>query len=367
MIGFPNEITEYCDAPVSKYPNYIESSQECIYGKSLCPRNEKALYQNNQCTDDSLNSEMSYSCLNRMNINETLIKSLSISYGALNSRKNLFDYFDDFNKTHLKCGKYFFPKKCSGILDRGLKIECTSKSGNLVIVTDKDICLDFSFLKAMNFPQNEIERASQNMDYMIDSNDFQCNGFEIYEGYSNQILNQKFLCDGRMQCKNGEDENITLCSRYFPHEATFPCYEKFRPGYFPIEILAVLCDGTVECQDGADEKFCDFTSLTFILTVLGGYSFLIFTVFFLYLFGIKDKKLNSKLDKRIFKSCAENFYSWHTIAERRELIEFKQGGDSSSRRLWNRTLMDLEMNFHNNERLTVLSCLKVCFFPIYVI
>ena len=74
---------------------------------------------------------------------------------------------------------------------------------------------------------------------------------------SNQCIWQDWVCDGFVQCLEGDDEDFDLCYEKgsFAEGATVECYEKLRFG-FNVTILATKCNGIIECKDGFDEKNC---------------------------------------------------------------------------------------------------------------
>ena len=74
---------------------------------------------------------------------------------------------------------------------------------------------------------------------------------------SNQCIWQDWVCDGFVQCLEGDDEDFDLCygRRSFPEGATFKCLEAKRFGY-NVTILATKCNGIEECKDGIDEDGC---------------------------------------------------------------------------------------------------------------
>merc|ERR1711971_19429 len=93
-------------------------------------------------------------------------------------------------------------------------------------------------------------------------------------------LNPKldFLCDGRCQCPDCEDEDFKFCKSSFPKEATEKCLEAHRPNRSPVvEILAIRCNGNKECKDGRDEHKCN-VSLKVLLWLLSiGFGFISLT------------------------------------------------------------------------------------------
>ena len=64
---------------------------------------------------------------------------------------------------------------------------------------------------------------------------------------------EKYVCDGAIQCIEGDDETFDLCKDTFPESATITCLESDRP-FYNITIKATPCDGNVECRNGEDEN-----------------------------------------------------------------------------------------------------------------
>ena len=74
---------------------------------------------------------------------------------------------------------------------------------------------------------------------------------------SNQCTWQDWVCDGFVQCLEGDDEDFDLCYERgsFAEGATVKCNEAQRFG-FNVTILATKCNGITECKDEFDEKNC---------------------------------------------------------------------------------------------------------------
>ena len=89
-------------------------------------------------------------------------------------------------------------------------------------------------------------------------NEIQCQNHSMFHcRRSNQCIWQDWVCDGFVQCLQGEDEDFDLCySRgSFAEGATVKCNETKRYGY-NVTILASKCNDIVECRDGIDEVNC---------------------------------------------------------------------------------------------------------------
>ena len=75
----------------------------------------------------------------------------------------------------------------------------------------------------------------------------------VYCPLSEVWIPEKYVCDGAIQCIEGDDERFDLCKDTFPESATITCLENDRP-FYNITIKATPCDGIVECRSGEDEN-----------------------------------------------------------------------------------------------------------------
>ena len=86
------------------------------------------------------------------------------------------------------------------------------------------------------------------------------NGTDFFCPKSKTCIPKEWLCDGAVQCKQGEDEAFDICEQYFPLQvASITCIESYRPENLTIWIKAIPCDGIRECKDGSDE-ICEWPS-----------------------------------------------------------------------------------------------------------
>ena len=109
-------------------------------------------------------------------------------------------------------------------------------------------------------------------------NETQCQNQNMYHcPESNQCIWQDWVCDGFVQCLEGDDEDFNLCYERgsFAEGATFKCFEAKRFGY-NITILATKCDGIDECKDGIDEDDCQSNESRVLVAIL-----VVFAVIFL--------------------------------------------------------------------------------------
>ena len=89
-------------------------------------------------------------------------------------------------------------------------------------------------------------------------NETQCQNQKMYHcPKSNQCIWLDWVCDGFVQCLEGDDEDFNLCYKKesFAEGATLKCLEAERFGY-NVTILASKCNGIKECKDGVDEDGC---------------------------------------------------------------------------------------------------------------
>ena len=172
-------------------------------------------------------------------------------------------------------------------------------------------------------------------------------------------VNLGYVCDGHRHCLDGQDENIDECKsrNTFPKQATVQCFEVNRPDKYSIEIMAIPCNGKRECKNGEDEMGCD-VSLIYLLTVL-----LIGFVTISLVAGIFDnyhKRAKGPSNVALGGSKQEDlpFPEWHQNIDRAKQISFYQG--TSDRRQKNLALIADESSFHGNFTQGIL-CLKVIF------
>ena len=90
-------------------------------------------------------------------------------------------------------------------------------------------------------------------------NEIHCQNHSMFHCHeSNQCIWQDWVCDGFVQCLQGEDEDFDLCYQRgsFAEGAMVKCAETKRFSY-NVMILATKCNGVVECADGSDEDQCE--------------------------------------------------------------------------------------------------------------
>ena len=97
------------------------------------------------------------------------------------------------------------------------------------------------------------------------------------------------MCDGIVHCIEGEDEDFNLCQDSFPIEATILCQI-----YKNVTIKAIPCDGKKECRNGEDEN-CKIPELIFWLMLT--FTFVItFIIYTMMKCSLKKNNLNEEMD-----------------------------------------------------------------------
>ena len=136
---------------------------------------------------------------------------------------------------------YVESRRCSTYENQSHQFESCKE--NEIYCPNKDKCFsDVNKCKAHFYFGNETQCQNQNMHHCPKSN---------------QCIWQDWVCDGFVQCLEGEDEDFSLCyeKRSFAEGATFKCTEAKRFGY-NVTILATRCNCIEECKDGIDEDCC---------------------------------------------------------------------------------------------------------------
>ena len=150
------------------------------------------------------------------------------------------------------------------------KVQCLKDSQNATKYVESRRCATYEnkSLKAAHCQSNEIYCSNKGkcLDHVnfcssqfYFGNETQCQSHAMYHCHkSNQCIWQDWVCDGFVQCLEGEDEDFDLCySRgSFAEGATIKCDEAIRYGY-NVTILATKCNGIVECKNGIDEVDCE--------------------------------------------------------------------------------------------------------------
>ena len=136
---------------------------------------------------------------------------------------------------------YVESRRCSTYESKSFSMkQCQN---NEIYCPNKDKCFsDVNKCEAQFYFGNETQCQNQNMHHCRESN---------------QCIWQDWVCDGFVQCLEGDDEDFDLCyeRESFPEGATFKCLEAKRFGY-NVTILATKCNKIKECEDGIDEDGC---------------------------------------------------------------------------------------------------------------
>ena len=134
----------------------VSLSQTCI-GFSCppqfqpCKQRSGAKYKHNQCYYP-YNPFFHYDCLNRKNIDESIIANTKIYLDKPSNRINYFEYFPkDKNKTHIRCGNNALEKNCKRPWDK--IVHCKKGKSDTIgkQISHLDVCVDFHFASANNF------------------------------------------------------------------------------------------------------------------------------------------------------------------------------------------------------------------------
>ena len=91
---------------------------------------------------------------------------------------------------------------------------------------------------------------------------------------STKCVCSNYICDGHRHCQDGQDENIDECKsrNMFSKEATIQCVEDNRPNKYTIDIMAIPCNGKWECKNGEDEIGCDISFIYLLVFLLIGFA-----------------------------------------------------------------------------------------------
>ena len=170
-----------------------------------------------------------------------------------------------------------------------------------------------------------------------------------------RCIHDKYICNGHIHCQDGQDENIGVCKsrNAFPKAATVQCFEDNRPDKYRTVIMAIPCDGRRECKDGEDEMGCDISLIYLLIALLIGFATISVVA---GLFDNHHKRVK-KLGNIEQGSRREDlpFQELHQDIDRANKIAFYQG--AKDRRQQNQALITSESSFHGNFA-TGMLCLK---------
>ena len=198
---------------------------------------------------------------------------------------------------------------------------------------------------------------------LLDNGTFICNSDQLMCDNSTKCIfgsleffDTDYVCDGHRQCQDGKDEDIDECKarNIFPKEATFQCLENNRPGKYTIEIMAIPCNGKWECKNGEDEIGCDISFIYLLIFLLIGFTAISVVA---GLFDNYHKRATDFENIELEGPKREDipFEERHQDIDRAKKIAFSQG--AIDRKHQNRALIASESSFHNNFATGIL-CLK---------
>ena len=139
----------------------VSVSQTC-FGSSCkdswylpCKQRPGAKYKHNQCYDPRNPLwKRDYTCLNRNNIDESIIQNTKIYEDKFSNRVNYFAYFPKHKQTdtHIMCGNDGLEKSCRGINWNKI-VHCKKGASDTIgkQISQRDVCMDFHFASANNF------------------------------------------------------------------------------------------------------------------------------------------------------------------------------------------------------------------------
>ena len=177
---------------------------------------------------------------------------------------------------------------------------------------------------------------------------------------SHQCLYNGLVCDGQIQCDQGEDESLELCKErgVFAKEANFQCDAKsYGATNLTMRILSFRCNGIAECQGNIDELDCDTDTKYLIILLTVGFvviSLAAVIVCYCFLRPRNVAKKRVELENLIQTPSTEE--EWHGDENRGHQIAFAQG--SKHRIQKNQALVAAETDFHGNLPEAIL-CINV--------
>ena len=119
-----------------------------------CKQRPGAKYKHSQCYDPR-DPTFHYTCLNRNNIDESVIANTKIYENKPSNRVNYFKYFPKHkqNDTHIMCGNDSLEKKCGGGVNWNKIVHCKKGASDTIgkQISQRDVCNDFHFASTNNF------------------------------------------------------------------------------------------------------------------------------------------------------------------------------------------------------------------------
>ena len=120
--------------------------------KLPCKQRTGAKYKHNQCYDPT-DPRFHYLCLNRKNIDESVIANTKLYVDKPSNRVNYFEYFPkQKNDTHIIFGNDWLEKSCGGT-NINKTVHCKKGASDTIgkQISQRDVCMDFHFADANNF------------------------------------------------------------------------------------------------------------------------------------------------------------------------------------------------------------------------
>ena len=109
---------------------------------------------------------------------------------------------------------------------------------------------------------------------LTDNGTFICYPDHLMCDNSTKCIYSVYVCDGHRQCQDGQDENVDECKsrNAFPKQATVQCSEDNRSDKYSIFIMAIPCNGKRECKNGEDKIGCDISFIYLLIFLLMGFA-----------------------------------------------------------------------------------------------
>ena len=174
---------------------------------------------------------------------------------------------------------------------------------------------------------------------------------------STKCIYSDYICDGHRHCQDGQDESIDECKsrNIFSKQATVLCLEDNRPEKYPVVIMAIPCNGKRECKNGEDVIGCDISIIYLLLALLIGLAAISVAA---GLFDKNHKRAKDFENVEIEGAKQEEipFEERHQDIDRAKKIALSQG--ARDRKHQNRALIASESSLHGNFAIGIL-CLKV--------